>query len=424
MEMPPHTSTEADPGAIAVRISEHVAALCAVGMDRHPGTDRNRWAVDYAVDAMLELGLEVELLEFEVPEWRRSDAMVSIGDLEVRAQPGPFSAPLDAVGRLVVACCEEELAGVRVGGAVLLLHGSIAESQLTPRAYPWYANPEHAAILDTLDRLEPLAVIAATGRNPALTAALSPFPLIEDPAFGTPSAYISVEEGVVLLDHAGEPVSVRIDSGVVPSTGVQPVGRLAGTGEGRVIVGAHIDTKPDTPGALDNAGGVATLLAVAELLRSERTRLRRSVEFVPFNGEDHPQAPGEVAYLRARPHLSDVALMVNVDGAGFREGASVVSRYATNSAVDAAFSEALSQASNVVEGVQWPSSDHMIFVMRGIPAIAVTSQGFSKLWNEVAHTSADTPDLVDPSVLADAARFIAGVLRALDQCGPRLPDDL
>ena len=52
----------------------------------------------------------------------------------------------------------------------------------------------------------------------------------------------------------------------------------------RVLVGAHFDTVPGTPGADDNASGVAALLEVARLLAAEE--LDTTVEFVGFNLEE------------------------------------------------------------------------------------------------------------------------------------------
>ncbi len=50
-----------------------------------------------------------------------------------------------------------------------------------------------------------------------------------------------------------------------------------------VVVCAHYDTVSGTPGADDNAAGVATMLEVARLLKA--TPLNRTVYFIAFGGE-------------------------------------------------------------------------------------------------------------------------------------------
>jgi Zn-dependent M28 family amino/carboxypeptidase len=57
----------------------------------------------------------------------------------------------------------------------------------------------------------------------------------------------------------------------------------AGTGD--IIIGAHYDTIPGSPGANDNATGIAVMLELARLLDSPRFR------FVAFDNEEHVGQP-------------------------------------------------------------------------------------------------------------------------------------
>lgn len=67
-----------------------------------------------------------------------------------------------------------------------------------------------------------------------------------------------------------------------------------------VIVGAHYDTVPETPGADDNASAVAMLIEVARLLAGVKTK--RTVRFVSFPCEEPPnfytQTMGSDQYAR------------------------------------------------------------------------------------------------------------------------------
>jgi hypothetical protein len=68
-----------------------------------------------------------------------------------------------------------------------------------------------------------------------------------------------------------------------------------------LVVGAHYDTVPSTPGADDNASAVAVLIEVARLMR--RWRPRRTVRFVAFPCEEPPHfytdEMGSQVYARA-----------------------------------------------------------------------------------------------------------------------------
>ncbi|MEJ2697320.1 MAG: M28 family peptidase [Candidatus Sulfobium sp.] len=79
-----------------------------------------------------------------------------------------------------------------------------------------------------------------------------------------------------------------------------------GRDEGILIVGAHYDTVPDTPGADDNASGVAGLLELARL--ASLTPFRRTARFVAFCLEEPP------AFMTSRMGSHLYAQRVFVEG--------------------------------------------------------------------------------------------------------------
>ncbi len=102
------------------------------------------------------------------------------------------------------------------------------------------------------------------------------------------------------------------------------VARLpGGTGEGRhVLVGAHLDTVPQAPGAEDNASGVAVLLELARLAAADGTA--RPVTFVAFGAEE-PRGPGDDGHhygsrvhvdRGSTPRLAAVVALDRVGAAG------------------------------------------------------------------------------------------------------------
>lgn len=88
-----------------------------------------------------------------------------------------------------------------------------------------------------------------------------------------------------------------------------------------VLVGAHYDTQgdSDTPGANDNASGVAAALALARHFAD--TQPRRTFRLVFFANEEPPwfwtDQMGSVVYARAaRARGDDIAAMIALDGIG------------------------------------------------------------------------------------------------------------
>ncbi len=90
-----------------------------------------------------------------------------------------------------------------------------------------------------------------------------------------------------------------------------PENASADPGEERLVVGAHIDTVAGSPGADDNAGGVAAILEAARVLAD--APLGMSVDFVFFTNEEIGRI-GSAAYARdARTAGQAITGMIAVD---------------------------------------------------------------------------------------------------------------
>ena len=123
---------------------------------------------------------------------------------------------------------------------------------------------------------------------PAVIAAghtADPAPIIEDGDFTLPSVTVPADVGALLLAAEGAPVTLRIRATSEPGRGANVIGRLAHPARDKIVLCAHFDTKPGTPGALDNAAGVAAVMALAKSL---------SMEVAPHGIRVNSVAPGWV----------------------------------------------------------------------------------------------------------------------------------
>jgi len=393
------------------RAGRRLDALCLTHPDRHVGGPGVAAANDLFASAVSAAGWSVERIAFDCVDWTHIEARLSVQGANWPLHVGPYSPPYSGKAPLVGIATVEALEALDSPGAILLLHGAIAAEQVTPRNYPFYQMDAHVRLLAALDRAAPAAVIAATDRT-IVAAALHPFPLFEDADLGFPSAYLLDTQATALLAHASERVHLEIDSAQIPARSEQLVARLTGRSPRRIALSAHIDSRHGTPGALDNATGVCVLLAVADLLGGQTPEL--TVELLPFNGEDNFAAYGEMAYLaRHGETLSDIALAINIDAAGRRGDESAISFYGCTDELRERVRALVAAAPHIVDGPEWPMSDHMVFAMRGVPAMAVTSTGLLDIVAEVAHTAADVPSLADPGLIVATAHFIADVAAAM-----------
>ncbi len=299
---------------------------------------------------MQSLGFAVDCPAFECIYWMTEGARLTAGGESFQVFASPYSPGCQVTGASLVAAHNlDELESVAAQGRLLLLRGELAREQLMPKNFPFYNPEEHQRIYRLLEEKKPLAILAATERNPELAGGQYPFPLIEDGDFDIPSVYLTAEEGERLLQHAGSPVSLASASQRIPATGCNVIAVKNPSAARRVVLTAHIDAKQGTPGALDNAAGVVTLLLLAELLHDYSGTL--GVEIVAVNGEDYYAAPGEIQYLqRNQGKMGDILLNINLDGVGYIRGATAYSLYECPEPVSSLVSERLLHPFRVTGG--------------------------------------------------------------------------
>jgi aminopeptidase YwaD len=376
----------------------YLQRLCLDIPHRRVGSEGNRAATGLFADTIAIFGFAVERSEFDCLDWRHGDARLVAGGEAFEVFISPYSLGCHLRAPLVVAATVGELERVDAAGKVLLIRGDLAKEQLMPKNFPFYNPEEHQKIVHLLETKSPAAVIAATSRNPELAGGLYPFPLIEDGDFDIPSVYLTDEEGGRLAYHAGMKASLEIEAERIPATGYNVIARKGPTSGRRIVVCAHIDTKENTPGALDNASGVTVLLLLAELLQDYASNI--GIELVAFNGEDDYSAAGQLQFLRENADTLDrVMLGINIDAAGYHQGTTEYSLYGCPDEIARSIRWAFSDRAGMVEGEPWYQSDHSLFVQNGVPAVAITSEQFMELSTHVTHTPKDSPDLVDSSKL-------------------------
>ncbi len=207
-----------------------------------------------------------------------------------------------------------------------------------------------------------------------------------------------------------------------------------------VLVGAHYDTVPGSPGANDNGSGVAALVALARAFAGDPQA--RTVRFAAFVNEEPPyfqtERMGSLVYARhCQARGERIVAMLCLDTVGFyseAEGSQRLpeglgdgfptvgnflafvgderSRHVVDSA-KAAFATASSIRAvggvfpESIPGVGW--SDHWSFWQAGYPAVMVTDTGPYRYPHY--HSPDDTVDQVDLGRLEDATRGFEAIVR-------------
>jgi aminopeptidase YwaD len=370
------------------RVRHHLRRLVVDVGARPPGSPANRRANAHLLEVLERAGLTVREDPFTTRWWEPGTAELLVAGQQVPVTANPYSPATEVRGAVCRLPADPSVAPPP--GSVLLVGADLAPEPLFPAAFPFLSFPEHLALVERLVAARPAAV---------LTVSSGP-PILEDPDLALPSLTIRPETAD---DLDGREVSVHIGGAVHEAEGTT-VSARAGRPGPRIVVSAHVDSKATTPGAFDNAASVAALLAWVEAGLPEQP-----LEIAFFNGEDHADACGEQAWLAATD-LAEVAANVNLDGVGVRGRRTSVAVLGGSPALEAGVDAFLAERPGWEGAAPWFESDHALFAMRGIPALALTCAGVHDLLTEVAHTPRDDLSMVDPVIVADAAAALAALV--------------
>lgn len=257
-------------------------------------------------------------------------------------------------------------------------------------------------------------------------------------ALGAAADYIRGEwaaQGYEVAAQAYQAGGVASENVEVARTGRERSGEI-------ILVGAHYDTVEGSPGADDNASGIAMLLELSRLFAT--AEMARTLRFVAFVNEEPPfffgDQMGSGVYARAaRLRGDDIRLMVSLEMLGCYSDApgsqsyppllglfhpdrgnflALVSNFSSRKQLrqmEAAFRassdfplETLT-AFEFLPGVAW--SDHLSFWRERYPALMVTDTAFFRYGHY--HGAGDTPEKLDYRRMALATQALFATFRRL-----------
>jgi hypothetical protein len=179
-----------------------------------------------------------------------------------------------------------------------------------------------------------------------------------------------------------------------------------------LVVGAHLDTVPPSPGAEDDASGIGVLLMVAHSVAGSGTLGRLPVVLVGFGAEE-PRGPtdadhhyGSRAYVAALAPAERRAVrgMLALDRVGVGSVVPVCS--AGDDAARVQVLRAGRRAGVPMQPCLNRSNDAWSFVERGLPGVRVGGTSYAAY-----HSATDLPPVVNAAQLSRTARLVLAWLR-------------
>jgi carboxypeptidase Q len=190
-----------------------------------------------------------------------------------------------------------------------------------------------------------------------------------------------------------------------------------------LLVGAHLDSWDLGTGSSDNGSGAVQVIQAARALAAVAP-LRRTIRFALWGGEEQFLV-GSHAYAAAHAaELGKCVVAINTDtGPGHVLGWHAAGRADVQAALAPIANHLLaSLGGGTVDSEFDPSSDHVSFLVEGVPAIDLAVE--QAVYNTIIHRSGDTIDKVDPHGLASGIAVIAvtayAIAQSPNQFAPRL----
>ena len=208
----------------------------------------------------------------------------------------------------------------------------------------------------------------------------------------------------------------------------------------QLVIGAHYDTVPGSPGADDNASGVALLLELARDLVGVTPD--RTVRLVAFTGEElfrHPSM-GSPKYVEALLEQEvDIGMMISLESLGFFRDepgsqayppvigsffpdrgnfVAVVANISSRGLARDVARLLIAHSALPIESAALPSfipgvgwSDHWAFWEQGVSAVMLTDTVPYR--NPHYHEASDTVDTLDFAAMADLSRALGPLVEGL-----------
>jgi len=258
----------------------------------------------------------------------------------------------------------------------------------------------------------------------------------------------NLEKSAAYIRDGFTAAGARVEDQVYSATGSTYRNIVASFGpesDERIIVGAHYDAVSDTPGADDNASGVAGLLELAGLLKDAKLNTRvdlvaYSTEEPPFFGSDQM---GSMVHARSlRSTGAKVRAMLALEMIGYysdepgsqsfpfaamkklypdRGNFIVVAGRISDELLTRRIKRAMTSDNGVdVYSVNAPAgvagvslSDNSSYWNQGYPAVMITDSAFFR--NHHYHQAGDTPDTLDYERIAKVVAQVAAAVVELSR---------
>ncbi|KXH87286.1 M28 family peptidase [Sporosarcina sp. HYO08] len=366
---------------------------------RVAGTEAESRAAQYIESKFSSFGYETEIQPFTFESYQEPTISVTVADAAMTASNLTYTPNGEAAGELVYAGLGQasDLAGIDVTDKIVLIkRGDISFADKVLNA----AEAGASAVIifnNTTGSLN--GTLGAPNDNFVPAVALSQADGEKLAAFladgQTISATVEVAGGGILQQTSQNVVAVK-----------KPTNKKKATNQ-IIVVGAHHDSVPGSPGANDDASGTATTIELARVMANMPTDTE--IRFITFGAEEVGLL-GSYAYVESlsQDERDRIVGMFQLDMVGSGDAGDLVMFTVDgekNVVTDLAAAAGVRTANPLGYG-QESRSDHVPFHNAGIPA-ALFIHSPTEPWY---HTPQDSLDKISKAKLQETAEIVGAAV--------------
>jgi Zn-dependent M28 family amino/carboxypeptidase len=183
-----------------------------------------------------------------------------------------------------------------------------------------------------------------------------------------------------------------------------------------VVLGAHYDTARNSPGANDNASGVAAVAAVAERMSRFEGPISRDIVFVFFDEEERGMRGSRAFAQMLKDENRAVHSVHTIDQMGWDQDGdrAIELEIPYEGATDLYRRAATALGMNIViRTTAEAGSDHSAFRRLGYKAVGITEEYRNSDTTPYIHRPGDTTRTVDFEYLASTTRLLAKAMETI-----------
>lgn len=241
-----------------------------------------------------------------------------------------------------------------------------------------------------------------------------------------PTAALTVEDAMMLhrMQDRGQRVVVHLEmeARTLPDAPSQNVmGEIRGSElpDEVVVIGGHTDSWDVGQGSMDDMGGVVVSWEAVRLLQRLGLRPRRTIRVVGWVNEENGARGGQGYHDAHRGQLRDHVLAIESDGGVFRPTGFGFSGSDSAMALVRQIGGLLQRIGADTVSRGGGGTDIEALTEAGVPSMGLNDDGSRYFWYH--HTSADTPDKLDPREMAQCVAAMAVMAYVVADMPDRLP---